>query len=710
MSAAKIRKTDFDDPQLYINRELSWLEFNDRVLREGLDEQVAPMDRLKFLAIVSSNLDEFFMIRVAGLQQQEASGVTAPDASGLAPAETLRAIDARVRRMMKDHAEGVRRVKELLAKGGLRLPEYSELADAQKRFLRAYFMAEVLGTLTPIAIDAPHEAPLLPDLKLNLALMVAPAGEGELSPRLAVVPVPNVLPRFITIPGESGLSLARLEDVVSAGVSELFPGYRVLSTALFRITRDADVSIDADEAGDLMQQVEEAVRARRRRAVVRLEVSAGADEDILGRLREWFELDVDDVYEIDGMLDASALMDVAMRPGFDSMKEESWTPQTPADLVGKENLFETLQNQDVLLFHPYESFDPVVQLVQAAAEDPNVLAVKQTLYRTSGDSPIIAALARAAERGKQVTVLVELKARFDESRNAGWARRLEDVGCHVIYGIAGYKTHAKALLIVRREAHLVRRYLHLSTGNYNDRTARLYSDLGLMTSDRDMCSDAAAFFNLLTGYSQQVGWSKFVVSPLGLRKRFVELIDREIRSSTKDFPGLIQAKMNSLQDPQIIQALYRASQAGVRVMLNVRGLCCLRPGVEGVSDNIEVTSIVDRYLEHARIFYFRNGGHEEMYLASADWMERNLDRRLEILFPVLQKNQMRRLLGVLSTYFADTAKSRRLLSDGAYERPEVKGTRVRAQESFYRQAVEAAQAEKHGVPEFRPLTSPQNGE
>jgi polyphosphate kinase len=372
-----------------------------------------------------------------------------------------------------------------------------------------------------------------------------------------------------------------------------------------------------------------------------------------------------------------------------------------------EDLWSTLQEQDLLLFHPYEAFDPVIQLVSMAADDPNVLAIKQTLYRTSGDSPIVAALARAAEKGKQVTVLVELKARFDEAKNVQWARKLEDAGCYVIYGIAGYKTHAKALLIVRREAHRVRRYAHLSTGNYNDKTAKLYSDLGLMTSDGDMTGDVASFFNLLTGYSQVVGWNKLVIAPTGLRQRFLDLIDREIQASTPDRPGLIIAKLNSLQDKRICRALYEASQAGVRVQLNIRGICCLRPGVPDVSENIEVVSIVDRYLEHARIFYFRNGGHEEFYMSSADWMVRNLDKRLEILFPVQQESLKKRLYECLGTYFADNVKARRLMPDGQYEPVPRHGKAVRAQEQFYLDAVEAARTDPQGVVEFRPLASPE---
>jgi polyphosphate kinase len=405
-------------------------------------------------------------------------------------------------------------------------------------------------------------------------------------------------------------------------------------------------------------------------------------------------------------------MELANRRGFDNLKIDDWPPQVPRDLIGAEDLWQAVQDHDVLLYHPYESFDPVVKLVEQAADDPQTLAIKQTLYRTSGDSPIIRALARAAQNGKEVIALVELKARFDEWRNVNWARRLEDAGVHVIYGIAGFKTHAKALLIVRRESQHIRRYVHLATGNYNDRTARLYSDIGLLTCDRELVSDVAAFFNLLTGYSETIGWAKLAVAPIGLRQKFIDLIDREIQASTSDRPGLIMAKTNSLQDPEICRALYRASQAGVKVLLNVRGICCLRPGLPGKSENIEVRSIVDRFLEHARVFYFHNGGHEEVYLSSADWMQRNLSKRLELLFPVIDPGHRRRLIDALETYFADNVKAWRLLSDGTYERVgrKKKEPRVRSQQIFYRAAVAAVRDAAHAEPRFRPLTRPKPGE
>ncbi len=699
-------KSELRNPELYINRELSWLEFNDRVLREGLNEELPLLERLKFLAIVSSNLDEFFMIRVAGLMQAREAGVRRRDVAGLTPAQQLEAICLRTHRMMAEQAIGIRRAVEQLAGHGIHVLEAKDWTEDQQKWLKSFFAKEVLPVLTPLAVEQLDPCPVLPGLQLHVGLVLkAKKGEEERE-AIAVLPVPTVFSRFVTVPAESELYFTRLEDVIAANAGEVFPGHEVLAAAAFRITRDADVAIQDDDASDLLHNVEQAVLERRRRAAVRLAISAGADRRLKKWLTEWLAVRPDDVYEIDGMLDATALWEIARLPGYESLKSPDWPAQPPADLVESEDLWETLQGRDVLLFHPYESFDPVVQLVQQAAEDPQVLAIKQTLYRTSGDSPIVRALERAAENGKEVTALVELKARFDEARNVGWARRLEDAGCHVVYGIAGYKTHAKALLIVRREPPIIRRYVHLSTGNYNDRTARMYSDIGMMTTDRDIVADVAAFFNLLTGYSEAVGWSKLTVEPSSLKQRFIDLIDREARVSSADRPGLIMAKVNSLQDRDICEALYRASQGGVKVMLNIRGICCLRPGVAGVSENIEVRSIIDRYLEHARIFYFRNGGHEEVYMSSADWMRRNLEKRLEIIFPVADAACRRRLIGILKTYFADNVKARVLRADGSYELVARKGPKVRAQEKFFREAMEAVRAASQTTVRFRPLVRP----
>jgi polyphosphate kinase len=686
---------------LYFNRELSWLEFNDRVLRQGLSDDLPLLERIKFLAIVTSNLDEFFLVRVAGLMSARAEGVRRRDPSGMTPAAQLRAISERVHRMMQEQQAGVLAALAQLAVAGIAVVPAVTWSDEQRSFLATYFSKEILPILTPLAVQELHPAPQLPGLQWHVAvLLTKPSGEE----RIAVTPVPQQISRWVRLLGED-VRLARLEDVIAANVGSLFPGARIEGTALFRITRDADVSIERDETDDMLEAVEKAVLTRQRRPPVRLQVSP-CDPRIRAWLDELVKLQPEEVYEMDSSLDGAALMELSGWPGFEQLKNVEWTPQPPRDLLGSDDLFQALADHDVLLFHPYETFDPVVRLIEQAAEDPSVLAIKQTLYRTSGNSPIVRALGRAAQNGKEVTVLVELRARFDEARNIKWARRLEDLGAHVIYGIAGYKTHAKAVLIVRRQDNRIQRYVHLATGNYNDRTARLYSDFGLMTTDRDIANDVAAFFNLLTGFSETVGWSKLAIAPTGLQRRFLDLIEREVQVSTPDRPGLIMAKVNSLEDPEVCQALYRASQAGVKILLNVRGICVLRPGVEGFSEQIEVRSIVDRYLEHSRVFYFRNGGHEEVYMASADWMRRNLLKRLEIMFPILDPSFKKRVIEILNTFFADNVKARRLLADGTYVPVECVGPRVRAQAKFHKDAVDAVQLAAQSALQFRPLTSP----
>lgn len=699
--------------EMYFNRELSWLEFNDRVLRQGMADDVPLMERLKFLAIVSSNLDEFFLVRVAGLMSARSEGVRRRDPAGMTPAEQLKSVAERVHRMIREQSDAVAAALEQLAREGIAIVPADKWTDAQRQFLQNHFSKEVLPVLTPLAVQDLRPPPRLPGLQWHVAVLLKKAAEEEkVEAKIVVAPVPQQTSRWVRLPGDE-VALARLDEVMAANAGAVFSGAEILATALFRITRDADVSVARDETDDMLEAVEQAVLTRQRRPPVRLQVTPGADPRIRAWLDEQVKLPAEEVYEMDPLLDAAALMELTNWPGFEKLKNVQWPPQSPRDLLGFDDLFEAVADHDVLLFHPYESFDPVVRLVEQAADDPGVLAMKQTLYRTSGNSPIVRALGRAAQNGKEVTVLVELRARFDEARNIAWARRLEDLGAHVIYGIAGYKTHAKALLIVRRpslrdsaQSGRIQRYVHLATGNYNDRTAKLYSDLGLMTCDRDIANDVAAFFNLLTGFSETVGWSRLVIAPTGLQRKFVDLIEREMQVSTPDRPGLIMAKVNSLEDPEICQALYRASQAGVKVMLNVRGICVLRPGVEGVSENIEVRSIVDRYLEHARVFYFRNGGHEEVYLSSADWMRRNLLKRLEIMFPILNEGLRRRLIDVLNTFFSDNVKARRLLSDGIYAAVERDGPRVRAQAKFHKDAVDAVQLAEQTALQFRPLKSP----
>ncbi|MGQ9504576.1 MAG: polyphosphate kinase 1 [Thermogutta sp.] len=691
------------NPELFINRELSWLEFNERVLQEGLSVTVPLLDRLKFLAIVGTNLDEFFMIRVASLKQLKKAGKARRDIAGLTPAEQLAAISARVHKMVTDHARGIREVFAQLAENGIRILTPDQWSDSDRRQLRAYFDRELAPTLTPLAISDLAPPPALAGLQIHLGAILLATQQKKQEHKLAVVPVPQKTPRFVPLSGQQERRFALVEDIIGAFVGELFHGYRVAQTVPFRITRDADVSIQDDDASDLLSAVEEAVLARRRRAAVRLEIRSPADQRLHDFLVDLLQVEEQDIYAADGFLGTNSLYEITNLVGFDHLREADWPPQPPQDLLGWDDLWTAVADHDILLFHPYESFSPVIDFLKQAATDSNVLAIKQTLYRTSGDSPIVEALEHAGRNGKEVTVLVEVKARFDEERNVQWARRLEDAGCHVIYGVAGLKTHAKASLVVRREQGRIRRYVHLSTGNYNDKTARIYSDIGLLTCQPDITADIASFFNLLTGYSEAVGWQRLTVEPGQLKERFISLIEREAEVATADHPGLIMAKVNSLQDKDICVALYRASQAGVKIKLNVRGICCLRPGLQAISENIEVRSIVDRFLEHARIFYFANGGNEEVYLSSADWMERNLERRLELVFPILDARLQRRLIDILTTYFADNTKAWELLPDGTYRRVTTPGPRIRAQEVLFKQAEQIAQTSLPRELRYRPL-------
>ncbi len=699
-------KKNLKSPKNFINRELSWLEFNDRVLQQGLCENLPLSERLKFLAITSSNFDEFFMIRVAGLMQQRSAGIRKKDISGLTPAQQLTKISEKAHEMVARQSRAINEVLTLCEDAGLRILRSDQWSSEHGNYLARYFSNDIFGVLTPLALTELKPIPQLPGRRLNVALTCVSRKNNHEEKAIIVIPVPDSFGRFVRIPGEDDVCLAPLEEVIADNVEKLVPNSHILSVDYFRLTKDADVEIQEDEASDLLNTIEQAMLERRRRKAVRLEISVNANPYLKSWLLNWLELRNEDVYEIDTLIDAKCLMPLAFSGPVSVDKIPDWPPQQPYDLIDSHDIFETLSDHDVLLFHPYESFEPVVDLINKAADDPSVVAIKQTLYRTSGDSPIIRALERAAESRKEVTVLVELKARFDEERNINWARRLEDAGCHVIYGIAGLKTHAKALLIIRREEGRIKRYVHLSTGNYNDSTAKLYSDIGMMTTNSRIASDVAAFFNLLTGYSETIAFSNLIIAPTDMRQKFIDMIEREIEVSTPDRPGLIMAKTNSLEHPDIIKALYRASQAGVKIQLNVRGICCLRPGVKGLSENITVTSIVDRFLEHARIFYFGNGGNEEVYLSSADWMRRNLDKRLELLFPVRTDSLRRRLVNILKIFFADNTQTHILKSNGKYKPVEKKGKCVRAQENFYKTICEAVQHEKRGKLRFRPQTSP----
>ncbi|HET7294717.1 MAG TPA: polyphosphate kinase 1 [Vicinamibacteria bacterium] len=678
------------DPELFLNRELSWLEFDGRVLEEAEDGQNPALERLKFATIVASNLDEFVMVRVAALQNAVEEEDASPDSAGLSPAQQLQAISERTHELVdRLYATLTGAILPALQERGIRIASVDGLETEARAAVQRHFRDEVLPALTPLAIDASRPFPLLASLSLNVAVLLAPA-EGRKEPRLAVVQVPARLRRLVRLPLE-GAAFALLEDVIRAELQALFPGQQVIETATFRVARDAELDLDDEGGRDFLEAVEEELRKRRKSRVVRLEIEKGASEGLVARLAQRLEVGEQDVYRVPGLLDVRALVPLVELPALEDLRDPPLKPVAALDEAESERLFERIERGDVLLHHPYEAFDPVVSFVAQAAEDPGVLAIKQTLYRTSGESPIVRALARAAENGKQVTVLVELTARFDEHSNIRWARSLEEAGAHVIYGVRGYKTHAKACLVVRRGRAGIRRYVHLGTGNYNEKTARVYTDFGLMTVDPDLGRDASAFFNALTGYSDPPEMKKLVMAPTQLRDRVLALIQRETRRAGAGEAGLIQAKMNSLVDEDIIRALYAASQAGVRVRLNVRGICCLRPGLKGVSETIEVVSIVDRFLEHARIFHFRNGGDEEVYLASADWMPRNLDKRVELLFPVEAPEARAKVLHALEAAFQDNVKARRLQPDGSYRRRRpAKGEEpFRMQIQLHREAVRA---------------------
>jgi polyphosphate kinase len=697
------------EPELFINRELSWLEFDSRVLEEAMDPSTPLLDRLKFAIIVSTNLDEFVMVRVAALKHAVDEGDNEPDLAGLRPRQQLHVLAERAHEMVDTLGKTLtEQILPALAEHGVRIVPLATLEETPRTFLSRYFRTEVLPALTPLATDVSRPFPRLANLSLNLAILLA-AGEGEEQPRLAVVQVPGGLRRLVRPVGGEGTTYVLLEEVIRAELAELFPGQQVLASAAFRIARDAEMELDDEGGRPYLEAVEEELKKRRSGQVVRLEVETAADDTLLALLIERLGVDIPDVYHVRGPLDIRALQPLVDIPSLEHLREPALKPLPVLEEHELQNIFSVLAERDVLVYHPYDSYEPVLAFLSKAAFDPDVLAIKQTLYRTSGDSPVVQALARAAENGKQVTVLVELMARFDEQSNIRWAKSLEEAGAHVIYGIQGYKTHAKACLVVRRGRQGIERYVHMGTGNYNERTARVYTDFGLLTADRTVGEDVSAFFNALTGYSDPPKMKKLAMAPTNLRERFLRLIERERRRAEEGQAAEIRAKMNSLVDEDIIRALYDASRAGVLVRLNVRGICCLRPGIKGVSDTIEVVSIVDRFLEHARVYHFRNGGDGEVYLSSADWMPRNLDRRIELLFPVEQAEPRRKVLEALDAMFADNVKARRLLPDGTYKRkrPPKGEEPFRAQIHLYREAKRALERARaaHGVA-FEPAPAP----
>ena len=687
----KNEKINLNKPEYFFNRELSWLKFNLRVLREAGVKTTPLLERLKFVAITASNLDEFFMVRVAGLWDQYENGINKRDAAGLTVKAQLEEISKAAHDQMKLLNKYLLSLVKELREAGIYICRVSELSEKGRRWLEAYYQEEIFPVLTPMAVDASRPFPFLANKTLNLAVELTNQ-EGEDS--MGIVQVPSVLPRLLEVPGEEKRSFVFLEDVINEHCSDLYSGCKILDVVPFRITRDADLEFDEDDIDNLLKEVEKSLRKRTRGASVRLEIYNKANNRIRKFLYNNLDITEQEVYEINGPLDATCFFKFASLPGMWPWLYEPFVPQRPLELPDDSDIFKVLRESDVLLHHPYESFDPVVKFVSDAANDPNVLAIKQTLYRVSGNSPIVAALARAAENGKQVTVLVELKARFDEENNIIWARRLEEAGCHVIYGLMGLKTHAKIILVVRKEADGIKRYVHLGTGNYNDNTAKLYTDMGLMTANDQFGSDASAFFNVLSGYSDPPVWNKLVMAPLGLRKKIYELIDNEISIVKKGGTGHIIAKMNSLIDYPVIQKLYEASMAGVKIDLIIRGICGLRAGMDGISDNITVRSIVGRQLEHSRIFWFQGGGKEQLFLSSADWMPRNLNDRVELFFPVETPAHIERIKKVLDLYLRDNVGAHMMQSNGTYRRVTNRLEPVGAQSTLYEWALLTAAADK----------------
>ena len=684
-------KLDLTKPEYFYNRELSWLKFNLRVLKEAMGKETPLLERLKFIAISASNLDEFFMVRVAGLWSNFDSGVEKRDASGMSVHEQLVAISQAAHEQVRTQTKSLIALMAEMDAVKLHFRRVKDLSELGKDWLEEYYREVVFPVLTPMAVDASRPFPFLANKTLNLAVELIKA-DGEHS--MGLIQVPSVLDRIVEVEPEGKRTFVFLEDIIASHCHDLFKGCHILDMVSFRVTRDSDLDLEEDDSVDLMKEVEESLRKRKRGAAVRLEIFKTNNNRIKKFLEENLDVTEMEVYEINGPLDPTCFFKFIGMKGMWPWLYEPFVPQRPLELPDDSDLFAAIRENDILLHHPYESFDPVVKLVSDAADDPQVLAIKQTLYRVSGNSPIVAALARAAENGKQVTVLVELKARFDEENNILWARRLEKAGCHVIYGLVGLKTHAKIILIVRKEDNGLRRYLHLGTGNYNDSTAKLYTDLGLMTANDEFGSDASAFFNLLSGYSEPPVWNKLVMAPLGLREKIYALIDNEIAMVRAGREGHIIAKMNSLIDQPVIQKLYEASAAGVHIDLIVRGICGLRTGIEGISDNITVRSIVGRQLEHSRIFWFANGGEEQLYLSSADWMPRNLNDRVELFFPVETEEHIHRIKALLDLYLRDNMGAHMMQSNGTYRRVRNKLEPVSAQSTLYEMAQLAVTADK----------------
>ncbi len=692
MAKNKVKnKIDFEDSKYYINRELSWLAFNERVLSEAEDKDNPLFERLKFLSISASNLDEFFMVRVASLIDMINADYKKLDIAGMTAKEQLSAVLLAVHDFVDKQYEIYNKelVQDLLA-NGVMICDRNEISGKDAEYVDRYFDEFVYPVLTPMAVDSSRPFPLIRNKTLNIAALLKKK-EGKDDVDFATVQVPDVLPRIIEIPGSDKVGEVRkvifLEEIIQKNVSKLFLNYDVLTSAPYRVGRNADLSIDEDEAEDLLKEIEKQIKRRQWGQAIRLEVAAGINKKLLKLIADELKVEDNEIYNIDGPLDLTFLMKMYKLEGFDHLKEHRYkTPQPVPEFAGDDNMFDVIGRGDILMHHPYETFENVVKFVENAAVDPDVLAIKQTLYRVSGNSPIIAALAKAADNGKQVTVLVELKARFDEENNIVWAKMLEKAGCHVIYGLVGLKTHCKITLVVRREEDGIKRYVHLATGNYNDSTAKQYTDVGLFTCAPAFGEDATAVFNMLSGYSEPLGWNKLSLAPLWLKDRILDLIKREEEHAAAGEPARIVAKMNSICHKEVIAELYKASSMGVKIDLIVRGICCLRAGVPGLSENITVRSIVGNYLEHSRIFYFENGGNPEFYCSSADWMPRNLERRVEILFPVENDKLRAKLWHILDMELKDTDKAHVMNEKGVYIKCDAKkldsSDRVNSQKIF----------------------------
>lgn len=717
-----MNKNVFDQPDNFTNRELSWLEFNQRILGEARDRKNPLFERMKFLSITASNLDEFFMVRIASLKDMVNAGYQKKDIAGMTAQEQLRALNEKMQAFCeKQYTTYNRALLPKLSEEGLEIISFSELSEKEMDFLEEYFHKNIYPVLTPMAIDSSRPFPLIQNKTLNIAALIKSRNKDKKEKKeydIAIVQVPSVLPRVILLPQKDGpkrkCRVILLENVIEHYLDVLFLNHEIICSAPYRIMRNADLSIDEDDAEDLLKEIEKSLKMRQWGEVIKFEYEERMDKRLVKYLKKQFKVHSCDMYAFNGPLDLTFLMKCYGIEGFEDLKEAPYIPQKNKKLRADKNIFNQIRKGDVLLHHPYESFDPIVAFIKQAAEDENVLAIKQTLYRVSGHSPIIAALAQAAENGKQVTVLVELKARFDEENNINWARKLEKAGCHVIYGLVGLKTHCKIALVVRREADGIRRYVHLGTGNYNDSTAKLYTDTGMFTCRNAVGEDATAVFNMLSGYSEPANWNQLIVAPIWMKKRFLEMIARETQNAKEGKPARIIAKCNSLCDRKIILALYEASCAGVQIDLIVRGICCLVAGKPGVSENIRVRSIVGTFLEHARIFYFYNDGNEEVYMGSADWMPRNLDRRVEIVFPVEAPDLKEKAKHILDVQLRDTLKAHCLLEDGTYRKVDRRGKEaVEAQKTFCEEAIAAANESKEKVRKkrtFDPLFSPQEAE